>query len=580
MATGGDTADHLHCSVCLEHYKGRNPRLLSCHHSFCEGCLKKLVKYGQISCPKCREMTAVKDGDVKNLTMNFHILPQLEESQNFKKKCQLCNISVAILKCEECNQFLCQECSESHSKVKKFKHHIVLKLCVKHAESVSQLCIQCVKPVCFKCLILEHQEHEDMVLDYKEGMKQLRDRFKEVYSRFEENLNDINTIIKEDELKIREAEQMVRKYKSKREELKKQTLECELLIDTIQSKYSDKEKIQKEQKEKRAIAENSQKLVDELVASDNGDEHILSHFKELIEFANRSPKKCLSDVRRVPSLLETISHINQSKKLVINPERVATIKSNNNLKIEDVTSGTTAWDNSIIIADRDQYQVTQINKYGEIEEIYPIEEQDGELLDICVHGSSLYIGQEYGISTVVNIHEPNSFIRKYRLQQGLLGGICVVSHTKVLCTDFEDNKVFQYDPYEKSTTLVAMGLIEPTYINTMITDEGMQYIVTLHGEHCLKVYSSKWRYEYTIGKGGGSSDGYLLYPGGSVCTDEGILVADTGNNRVCLFNRRGEFIRHYLTEDDGIDSPNGIVYMPPYLWVVCSKVVLCYKVHS
>ena len=281
-----------------------------------------------------------------------------------------------------------------------------------------------------------------MVLAYYEGMKQLRNRFKEVYSRFEENLNDINKIIKEDELKIREAEQMVRKYKSKREELKKQTLECELLIDTIQSKYSDKEKIQKEQKEKRAIAENSQKLVDELVASDNGDEHILSHFKELIEFANRSPKKCLSDVRRVPSLLETISHINQSKKLVINPERVATIKSNNNLKIEDVTSGTTAWDNSIIIADRDQYQVTQINKYGEIEEIYPIEKQDGELLDICVHGSSLYIGQEYGISTVVNIHEPNSFIRKYRLQQGLLGGICVVSHTKVLCTDFEDQKSF------------------------------------------------------------------------------------------------------------------------------------------
>ena len=109
MATRGGTADHLHCSVCLEHYKGRNPRLLSCHHSFCEGCLRELVKQGQISCPSCREMTAVKDGDVTNLTINFHLLPFLEETRSFGKKCQFCNLSVAVLKREECIQIMCQD---------------------------------------------------------------------------------------------------------------------------------------------------------------------------------------------------------------------------------------------------------------------------------------------------------------------------------------------------------------------------------------------------------------------------------------------------------------------------------------
>ena len=580
MATGGATADHLHCSVCLEHYKGRNPRLLSCHHSFCDGCLSELVKQGQISCPSCREMTAVKDGDVTNLTMNFHLLPFLEETRSFEKKCQFCNLSVAILKCEECTQVLCQDCSESHSKVKRFKDHHVLQLCVIHYEGVSQICLQCVEPACFKCLVLKHQEHEDKVVPYEEGTKLLRENIKRIQAQLEENIGCINEKINEDDLKILEAEQMERKYKSKQRELEKQTKECKLIIEVIQKQYSDKEKIQKEREKQRVAVENNRKLVDELRMLDKGgDEHMLSHYVKFTESANIGPENCLSERKRIPSLKETLVNMNKNKKLMLRPERLATIRTNETLKLENITSGTTAWDNSIIIADHGQHQVTQINQRGEIEGIYPLQEGYGELWDVCVHGSSLYIGQEYGISQVVDINEPNSPIRKYRLQQGRLGGMCVVSHTKVLCADFKDGEVYQFDPDEKSMKRVLKGLNQPTYINTLFIDKGLLYIVTLQEEHCLRVYNSKWQYEYTIGKGEGSGDGYLLYPGDILCTDEGLLVADNGNNRVCLFDLHGKFVRHYLTEDDGIENPNGIVYMPPHVWVLCSQVLLCYKVH-
>ena len=580
MATGGATADHLQCSVCLEHYKGRNPRLLSCHHSFCEGCLRELVKHGQISCPSCREMTAVKDGDVTNLTMNFHLLPVLEETRSFEKKCQFCNLSVAILKCEECTQVLCHDCSESHSKVKRFKDHHVLQLCVIHYEGVSQICLQCVKPVCFKCLVLEHQEHEDKVVLYEKGTKLLRENINRMHAQLEENISCINEKIKEDDLKIIAAEQMVRKYKSKQKELEKQTKECKLIIEVIQKQYSDKENIQKEREEQRAAAENNRKLVNELKMLDkSGDEHMLSHYVELTKSANTCLGKCVSEVKKNPSLIATILNINKNKQLVLRPERVTTIRSNKTLKLKDVTSGTSAWDNSIIIADHGQHQVTQINHKGETEGIYPLQEEYGELWEVCVHGSTLYIGQEDGISQIVDINEPNSPIRKYRLQQGRLSGMCVVSHTKLLYNDVDGGKVYQYDPHDQSTKQVLEGLNQPAYITTLINDMGVQYIVTLQGGHCLKVYNSKWQYKYTIGKGEGSGDGYLLYPGGTVRTDEGILVADTGNDRVCLFDLRGKFVRHYLTEDDGIDDPNVMVYMPPYLWVLCSEVLLCYKVH-
>ena len=581
MATGGATADHLHCSVCLEHYKGRNPRLLSCHHSFCEGCLKELVKQWQISCPSCREMTAIKDGDVTNLTINFHLLPFLEETRSFEKKCQFCNLSVAILKCEECTQVLCQDCSESHSKVKRFKDHHVLQLCVIHYEGVSQICLQCVKPACFKCLVLEHQEHEDKVVSYEEGTKLLRENIKKIQAQLEENISCINEKIKEDDLNIVEAEQMVRKYKSKQKELEKQTQGFELIIEVIQRQYCDKEKIQKEREEQRAAVENNRKLADEVKMLDkSSDEHMLSHYVKFTESANVGPEDCLSKMKRIPSLRETLVNMNKNRKLVLRPERVATIRTNETLKLEDITSGTTAWDNSIIIADHGQQQVTQVNHYGEVEGIYPVQEEYGDLWEVCVHGSSLYIGQAYGISQVVDINEPNSPIRKYRLQQGRLDGMCVVSHTKLLCADFDSGIVYQYDPHEQFTKQVLEGLNQPTYINTLFNDDGLQYIVTLQEEHCLKVYNSKWQYQYTVGKGKGSDDGSLWYPGGGVCTDEGILVADYGNNRVCLFDLHGKFVRHYLTEDnDDIVEPNGIVYIPPYLWVLCKKVVMCYKVH-
>ena len=577
----GATADHLHCSVCLEHYKGRNPRLLSCHHSFCEGCLMELVKHGQISCPSCREMTAVRDGDVTNLTMNFHLLPFLEDTRSFEKKCQFCNLSVAIFKCEECTQVLCQDCSESHSKVKRFKDHHVLQLCVIHYEGVSQICLQCVKPVCFKCLVLEHQEHEDKVVSYEEGTKLLRENIKRIYAQLEQNIGCIDEKIKEDDLKIVEAEQMVRKYKSKQKELEKQTKECKLIIEVIQKQYSDKEKIQKEREEQRAAAENKRKLVNELKMLDkSGDEHMLSHYVELTKSANTCLGKCVSEVKKNPSLIATIININKNKQLVLRPERVTTIKSNKTLKLKDVTSGTSTWDNSIIIADHGQHQVTQINQQGEVEGIYPVQEEYGELWEVYLHGSSLYIGQEYGVSQIVDINKPNSSTRKYGLQQGYrLDGMCVVSHTKVLYADLDCGKVCQYDPHDQSTKQVLEGLNQPSYITSLINDKGVQYIVTLQGGHCLEMYNSKWQYKYTVGKGKGSGDGFLLYPGGTVCTDEGILVADNGNNRVCLFDVRGKFVRNYLTEDDGIVDPNGMVYRPPYLWVLCKEVLLCYKVH-
>lgn len=68
-----DTFDfsRIECGVCYEPLLERKPRNLRCGHSFCEECLKALLKKraGSISCPTCREDTPADNVD--SLPLNW-----------------------------------------------------------------------------------------------------------------------------------------------------------------------------------------------------------------------------------------------------------------------------------------------------------------------------------------------------------------------------------------------------------------------------------------------------------------------------------------------------------------------------
>ncbi|XP_070209010.1 paramyosin-like isoform X2 [Littorina saxatilis] len=144
MATsGGDSVldSRYTCSICLEPFKGRHPKILTCFHTFCLPCLTQLTDRGagrslqtsrddqvdkdggspvRIICPTCRSPTSIPPGGVKYLQKNFYLENVEEEAKNQPPTffCDLCEEGqTAEYTCGQCQSYFCPRCSCIHDKL-------------------------------------------------------------------------------------------------------------------------------------------------------------------------------------------------------------------------------------------------------------------------------------------------------------------------------------------------------------------------------------------------------------------------------------------------------------------------------
>uniref|UniRef100_A0A1X7T7K0 RING-type domain-containing protein n=1 Tax=Amphimedon queenslandica TaxID=400682 RepID=A0A1X7T7K0_AMPQE len=116
----------LTCSVCLEFFA--NPKMLSCHHSFCQTCLEKLENAHSFLCPTCRCRTQVPNGGVAGLPTAFYLVKCKEIHSQMKKeiKCDNCDKSNATGYCKMCHESLCTNCIEVHNRWSRFSDHKIV----------------------------------------------------------------------------------------------------------------------------------------------------------------------------------------------------------------------------------------------------------------------------------------------------------------------------------------------------------------------------------------------------------------------------------------------------------------------
>ncbi|XP_071079744.1 E3 ubiquitin-protein ligase TRIM56-like [Haliotis cracherodii] len=208
--------DFLTCGICQELFT--DPRILPCLHSFCFKCICTHQESHQSEhrpplCPECREPISVEaDSFKKNFFING--LAELVRSKRAKSmQCTPCGLkgrsSPAEMKCLNCGDGLCTDCSDGHNASTQTHGHQIVSVadlreglhdetfrrlqriqCQQHQDKdVEYFCQSCHLPVCIACVILLHKDHNtqpitEAVSPLKSMMKSkveiIRKKFKEV----------------------------------------------------------------------------------------------------------------------------------------------------------------------------------------------------------------------------------------------------------------------------------------------------------------------------------------------------------------------------------------------------------------
>ena len=185
------------CAYCNNVYS--DPRILNCLHSFCKKCITQLQQDEEttsIVCPACNESNPLPEGGVSYLPTNIRLREKAEEDKIKQKvttdvpvPCDSCEDDQAgssIAYCNDCQDFLCEECWKAHQKVRSCRSHssILLKesaiskvdmpvnkvdtpmsssdndtKCIDHTLPLKYYCTQCSIPVCAECSVTAHNGH-------------------------------------------------------------------------------------------------------------------------------------------------------------------------------------------------------------------------------------------------------------------------------------------------------------------------------------------------------------------------------------------------------------------------------------
>lgn len=181
------------CGLCNETFT--IPKVLKCFHTFCQPCLEKTQDVAEkVVCPDCRQETVLPLSGLGGLLPDYAVSNILEANAmcTTSLNCTGCKSkdTNAVARCFDCANFLCSNCVMAHQFMHCFEGHRVLTLgelqdnkgdlpidkplsCIQHkGEPMEIYCRTCNSPVCKNCTNFEHKGH-DCELISESGPKQM-----------------------------------------------------------------------------------------------------------------------------------------------------------------------------------------------------------------------------------------------------------------------------------------------------------------------------------------------------------------------------------------------------------------------
>ncbi|XP_077862139.1 transcription intermediary factor 1-beta-like [Saccoglossus kowalevskii] len=206
--------DILTCSICLERYK--NPKILPCHHSFCEQCLVKWVEqHGGLECPNCRTRHYAQN--IRELPPTLLVSDVVEVIENESEKkhgdniCHGCQENPSFNRCVDCDVDLCITCTKAHQKLPFSREHRIITVeeyttrgnvihCDVHRDEIADLyCLTCKVAVCRVCtsyFLAGHPPLFHSVYELESTANDIRKAFESRVQFLQEKQNEVQQNIK------------------------------------------------------------------------------------------------------------------------------------------------------------------------------------------------------------------------------------------------------------------------------------------------------------------------------------------------------------------------------------------------
>ena len=330
----------------------------------------------EMLCPECWRLPLIKIDSSKHIITsecNFNHHCTLDLNQFIKKSsnhslydisCSICqknqNKSKIIYQyCLECNNFLCNLCSQNHDTQKQNKNHHLISIdklnsyCIIHKNKYSSYCETCSKNICVKCKGL-HEKHKiinfEAVFPSKEEIKQK----KNMLSKQREEITKLEMCFKEI------MQQIVNKFHEAIEnELKQIELQEAILskVDNFPSNY-----------------------------------YYLLNFKELPktfrEFNKPKIGSCIQKLKKIFYYLNeeettdmpeiTIKPMTKIKTIVEHKKEIM-----NMVKLRNGGFATSSWDGTVKIFDDQNYNLIQTIKEPKLNDISYVTQLSDDSLLIC-----------------------------------------------------------------------------------------------------------------------------------------------------------------------------------------------------
>ena len=328
--------ENLACPVCYQVF--RNPKYLPCYHSYCEECLEKMQKHSKITCPECRNETAVPAGGVKELPNNFFINRLVDEFILKRKvegeedvKCDKCDEDDPVVSyCPDCSLFLCQVCNEAHKRDRSSRGHgivaltelrsnkavpiqakVKVLLCKDHDYELKHFCETCEQLVCLYCTMKEHSDHS-------------HDTVKKMAVKHRKELQKITAPVEEMIRGLSEAHGNIDKMKTK---IRQQGGEVNKQIDHQYDELIQKLLEQKEQLKQQAhdaVSRKEKALMVQLEEVEYAQAEVLSMKELKIAIEKSSDQEALSAKKQMIDRMQQIA--NKYDKLSVHPSQSATME--------------------------------------------------------------------------------------------------------------------------------------------------------------------------------------------------------------------------------------------------------------